>query len=201
MLSHNVTAREPTIPQWTSQGVVPPIRPGLPGHVPDRAPYIATLSDVVLRFGNSEPRRKILRGLLDFRAELRRIGFTDGFQWLDGSLFEDVETNRGTPPNDVDVVTFTALGDEAQQYERLQKDPHVLDPVLAKEHFKVDSYFVPLGEPLGPGQVQTVSYWYSLWSHRRGDYLWKGFAQVPLECDDEAALALLNIPDGGGGAP
>jgi hypothetical protein len=40
--------------------------------------------------------------------------------------------------------------------------------------------------------VDQVCYWYSLWSHRRGDQLWKGFAEVDLDpSDDVNAEAVL----------
>ena len=39
--------------------------------------------------------------------------------------------------------------------------------------------------------VRWISYWYSMWSHRR-DGLWKGFVQVDLDsAQDPAALQLL----------
>jgi len=44
--------------------VLPPVRPGLPGHSPDRSPYSALLSEMVQRFASSPQRIGILRGLL-----------------------------------------------------------------------------------------------------------------------------------------
>jgi hypothetical protein len=39
--------------------------------------------------------------------------------------------------------------------------------------------------------VRWISYWYSMWSHRR-DGLWKGFVQVDLDsAQDPAAFQLL----------
>jgi hypothetical protein len=40
--------------------------------------------------------------------------------------------------------------------------------------------------------VTQTRYWYGLFSHRRGDALWKGMLQLPLESDDDAATALLD---------
>lgn len=51
-------------------------------------------------------RRELLKGLLEFRSELHRIGLVDGIQWLDGSFIENVEEIEGRHPKDIDVVTF-----------------------------------------------------------------------------------------------
>jgi hypothetical protein len=66
------------------------------------------MSDVVLRFGNSPERIAILDGLLSYRLALTTAGMVDGFQWLDGSFTEDVETLQRRSPNDIDVVTIAS---------------------------------------------------------------------------------------------
>lgn len=40
--------------------------------------------------------------------------------------------------------------------------------------------------------VTQTRYWYGLYSHRRGDALWKGILQLPLNSDDVAARAMLD---------
>lgn len=35
--------------------------------------------------------------------------------------------------------------------------------------------------------VKVIAYWYSLWSHRRDDS-WKGFVQVDLDPEQDAAV-------------
>ena len=53
-----------------------------------------------------------------------------------------------------------------------------------------------LGQPVDALQVQSITYWYSMWSHRR-DGLWKGFVQVDLNPSQDAdARAVLNISGG-----
>ncbi len=59
-----------------------------------------------MRFSTSSARCKILEGLLDYRQAMHRIGLVSGFQWLDGSFLEDVETIEKREPRDIDVVTF-----------------------------------------------------------------------------------------------
>lgn len=40
------------IPAWNLQGVIPPIRPGAPGHDADRSPYTASLDAFVDTMGH-----------------------------------------------------------------------------------------------------------------------------------------------------
>jgi hypothetical protein len=94
------------IPDWNLLAVLPPIKPGMAGHSPDRSPYKASFSEVVDRFAKTPPRLEILRGLLKYRAELRNRGVSTGFQWLDGSFMENKELLLSEAPKDVDVVTF-----------------------------------------------------------------------------------------------
>lgn len=189
------------LPVWDELGLLPPIRPGAQTHGRDRSPYLVPLIDVVRRFGTSVERRLILRGLLRFRAGLHGLGLVTGFQWLDGSFFEDVETSRGRPPQDIDVITFGELGDEVIQQARYDEAPELFDHVAAKMNFGVDNFFFDLGAPMGREEIRDLGYWYSMWSHRREDRRWKGFVEVDLgAAGDVEALALLEALDGPGGA-
>lgn len=97
------------IPDWNISAVLPPVRPGAPGHSPDRSPYVASFSQIVERFATSAERIRILQGLLSYRAALEGRGISSGFQWLDGSFLEHKEAIQAVAPNDVDVVTFFPL--------------------------------------------------------------------------------------------
>jgi len=46
--------------------------------------------------------------------------------------------------------------------------------------------------------IQDVRYWYGLFSHRRGDQVWKGMLQLALQSDDEMAQAILDNANAGG---
>ena len=93
------------IPGWNALGLLPPIDPELPAS-PCRSPYPVSLKDVVMRFSTSPERRAVLKGFLDYRRELHRIGIVDGIQWIDGSFLEDVEMIENRSPRDIDVVSF-----------------------------------------------------------------------------------------------
>lgn len=185
-----------TIPAWTSAGVVPPIRPGQPGHSSDRSPYVVSLSTFCDRFATSPERRGILDGLLRFRAALHQAGLTTGFQWLDGSFLEQIETLENRSPRDMDVVTFYQLPQNSDQHSLIQHHAVLFDHTQNKATYAIDAYFAMLGIPVDGGYVREVSYWYSMWSHRR-EGLWKGFVQVDLDpAQDTEALRFLNAPEG-----
>jgi len=161
------------IPEWNALGLLPPLDPELPTS-PQRSPYPVSLLDVVMRFSTSPERRRVLAGFLGYRATLHRMGVCQGFQWLDGSFLEDVETLERRSPRDMDVVTFLRT---PADFTPTEDDIVVLDN--AKVQFHVDAYFVELDE-LSPDVVVAQSaYWYSMWSHRRNQ-AWKGFLQIDL---------------------
>jgi hypothetical protein len=179
------------IPDWNISAVLPPVRPGAAGHSPDRSPYKASFSEVVEKFATSAPRIEILRGLLNYRIELRNRGVSSGFQWLDGSFMEHKEVLLSEPPKDVDVVTFFHLppGTDEATFSRTNLD--LFQIANTKLIYHVDAYGCVLGVSMGESHVNTISYWYSMWSHRRNG-LWKGFVQMDISKDeDDIASGLL----------
>lgn len=159
------------------------------------SPYPVTASGLVQRLADSRERCAILVGLFRYRAALKALGFTRGFQWLDGSFVEDVEAREDRPPNDIDVVTFAYPpgGMSKEQVRQLLADyPELFDHDRCKAGFHCDTSVVNL--TTSPEWLVTQTrYWYGLFSHRRGDALWKGMLQLPLESDDETATALLGM--------
>lgn len=171
------------IPSWTPTGVLPPVNPDDPTGT-DRSPYQVSLIDLVLRFGNTSERRQILDGLLRFRRELHLTGLTNGFQWIDGSFLEAVETLERRAPKDVDVVTFV---DPPADFAISDRVNAILDHDSVKREYFVDHYFVELNLP-SRKLVEQSTYWSSLWSHRRS-MQWKGFLQINLAPSEDTAAA------------
>lgn len=137
--------------------------------------------DFVQRFAITDARMLICQGLIDYRAELRRLG-VQGFQWLDGSFVEDVENYRPQKPQpaDIDLVTFANFGP--------QHDPQLDDlSQRSKSQYHVDGYFVSL---LDPAEIIVgwTTYWFGLFSHRRADGAWKGMVQVDLGISDQDSI-------------
>jgi hypothetical protein len=186
----------PLLPAFNIHGVMPPVRPGQDGASGERSPYRVDLLTFCQHFGVSSPRRSILRGLLELRSQLAAAGKQEGFQWINGSFTEDVEGQHNRAPNDVDVVTFISFGDAAAKMDLLQNFQDLVNPQRSKLRFKVDHYLVPTDVPLTIEYAQTLAYWSSLWSHRRGDNRWKGFVAVPLASNDADARAWLEQADG-----
>lgn len=179
------------IPAFNSLGLLPPCDATAPTSA-ERSPYLVSLLDVVMRFASSPARRSILHGFLAYRAALHRLGLTCGFQWLDGSFFEDVETIEGRAPRDIDVVSFFHT---PANFSMSDEDALLFDQASAKAQFLVDAYSVEL-DSLAPGElVEWSAYWYSLWSHRRTQ-VWKGFLKIDLApADDAVALVWLTQQD------
>lgn len=184
------------IPEFNQSGVLPPF---LPGESPTRhagmAPYKTSIVDLVLRYAHSPERRAILQGLLDYRKQLRMLGISDGFQWIDGSFVEDIEANRSRPPADIDLVTFACRpvdhNDDSNWSQLIYHNQDVFIPKEAQRKYQCDAYFVDLD--LDPKHVVDMTrYWFGLFSHQRDSYLWKGMLEVPLNCDDDNAFDILS---------
>jgi len=180
-----------TIPDWTAQGVLPPVDLLDPTSA-NRSPYQASVTDFVLRFASSNERCQIIDGLLRYRAALKEAGLTRGFQWVDGSFLEEVETLESRPPNDIDVVTFFQLPAGKTQTDIAAKHADLVDHDQVRTKYHVDAYLVHLGSD-SERLVRQSSYWYSVWSHRR-NLAWKGFVEIDLDdIHDPNARALLEI--------
>jgi hypothetical protein len=183
------------IPAFTLNGTLPPyVGPDGPGGTSeDLSPYAVTAMEVVTTLGHTEQRKKILLSWLRHRAALKKIGFHRGFQWLDGSFVEDKN------PQDLDVVTFLHRPQGAQDRfelnKLLQKNLHLFGRVEVKSGYMLDFFPIDL-DGSAETLVNLTRYWLALFSHRRGDDLWKGMLQVRLEdlSDSTAALAALG-PD------
>jgi hypothetical protein len=176
---------------WNIAGVLPPVRPGVPGHSSDRSPYSESLVDLVNHFSTSPQRIAILNGFLQLRAVLHSAGATKGFQWVDGSFLENVELLESRPPSDIDVVTYFELPSGVSELQFYNANLGLFDHAAVKATYKVDHYPQVLGKVTDAYQIQRVSYWYSMWSHRR-DGLWKGFLQISLDpAEDSQALQIL----------
>jgi hypothetical protein len=193
------------IPHWTAEGLIPPVDAADPVSS-NRSPYRVSLADLVLRFAMTPDRTAILDGFLRYRSALHAAEITEGFQWIDGSFTEDIETTGRRSPNDLDLVTFFRIPPRVPDQSALvTRDPSLfpVGPAAAtvkadlKTRFRVDAYLVPL-----PSQsadlnrvdrlVERSCYWYGMWSHQRDTQRWKGYLEIDLDpAEDLAARALL----------
>lgn len=182
------------IPTINHSGVLPPFLPGTsPSSRGEMAPYKTEFVELSYRFGNTPERREILLGLVAYRRELMSLGFSGGFQWVDGSFLENVELLRRRPPRDVDVVTFAYRPPSHQGTNEwnslVGSRPDLFVPKEAKRTYSSDAYFVDLSRRASYVVSQTA-YWFGLFSHQRDTLLWKGMLEIPID-DDANAIAFL----------
>jgi hypothetical protein len=161
------------------------------------SPYHATVDELVAHFATSAERRLILQGFLRFRRDLRMQGAW-GWQWLDGSFLEDVESQRGRPPNDLDIVTFlvrpASITTVADMQSFVNSNLGLFDRTQTKANYHCDALYVDLA--LGPYDVVSVSrYYFGLFSHQRVTAVWKGMLEIdfPLGDTDSAARAAQGV--------
>ena len=193
-------------PQWEEDGIFPPVDRENPASPYNRSPHRVLLADLVRNLGISLPRLRILRGFLEYRRALHTLGIVEGIQWVNGSFVEDVETRRGQiAPNDIDVVTFAVLPAGMTQNSLMMQAPLLLSPINTRNDYHVDGYIEPVSEYDIDEIIETVAYWYGMWSHTNNDkdpegLIWKGFLQVSLRPEEDrlAELALVNREMGGG---
>jgi hypothetical protein len=171
-------------PAWNNAGILPPIKHGEPGNSPYRSPYNVDLIAFIDVFSLSPCRVEILDGFLRYREALQKTGLASGFQWLDGSFLEDIETLENRPPRDMDVITFYYLPQGESKKSLYARAPDLFDNRYLKGTYNIDGYYIQLGGSFDVNNIKLISYWYSMWAHRR-DGLWKGFAQIDLSQSTE----------------
>ncbi len=88
-------------------------------------------------------------------------------------------------------MTYFDLPPGQSESDLVTQNPALFDHDHVKVTYKVDHYPNVLGKAIDAYQIRQLSYWYSMWSHRR-DGLWKGFIQVSLDpAEDVQALQTL----------
>jgi hypothetical protein len=178
------------IPAWTLSGVLPPYL-GDPRFSVNMAPYATTLQNIVERFAFSPKRIEILEGFLAYRRALANLNITDGFQWINGSLTEDIEKIESRDPNDIDVVTFfrrpVGAKDPIAWAQFFSINQQLFSSIANKSIFKCDTQYIDL-DSSSEDVVSLTRFWFGLFSHRRND-IWKGMLTIPLatSADDDLA--------------
>lgn len=174
------------IPAFDHNLVLPP-HVGDPTQPEDLSPYPCTSEDLCDRFATSTERVAILTRFLDFRERLQSEGLVKGFQWLDGSFMEDVETRENRPPGDIDVVTVFWGYDLAFQQTLVASFPEFLDNKASKSAFHVDHF--PFDADHNPeATVEITRYWMQLFTHNR-QAVWKGMLKIDLNTPQEDTAA------------
>lgn len=183
------------IPGFNLSGVLPPYTGASPIEHAGLSPYDTCMSEIATSLCNSAERAAILRGFIEFRAALRSLGITVGYQWCAGSFCEDIEVLEKRSPGDIDVVTFFVrprhVEDQVDWERFVASNEALFDANQTKATYRCDAYFVDAGLAV-PGVIDQVTYWHGLFGHRRSSHMWKGMLRVPLASDDGGALAHIN---------
>ncbi|WP_245337294.1 hypothetical protein [Shinella sp. HZN7] len=186
------------LPPFNSNGMLPPLA-SENGADADRSPYTITMMELVQRFGTTPHRRRLLNNLIAYRGVISAGGYTAGLQFLDGSFVENVEAHSRREPRDIDVFSLLDIPTRYLQdpaswrnggiqfwAEEIQNTPR------NKERFQLDTYATLVQEVPLLDLLKGVMYWYSLFSHQRDTFAWKGFVAVVLDpAQDAEALAWL----------
>lgn len=189
------------IPPLTLGGLLPPFVGASPATGGSISPYQTTLLEVAHHFATNEERRRLLRGLVDFRQALSALGIQTGAQWIDGSYCEECERLRGRPPSDIDLVTLFIRPsgmDDAALLAMATSNPAIFDRATAKKTYYCDPFWIDIGLPAYAVAPQ-ITYWFGLFTHQRATFQWKGMLLVPLDAADDLAtrsyLATLKFAD------
>jgi hypothetical protein len=186
------------VPAFDARGLIPPFV-GSDEATKDRSPYEVTMPEIVASLGTTQPRRELLKGLLDYRELLARLGYTDGVQFVDGSFAENVEVREGRDPKDIDVFSYLTRPARYQQDPALwaavgfaEWSAEIADRLQNKLRFRLDTYAIAVDQHTPIALIVETVYWYSLFAHKKITHDWKGFLRVRLNpADDAAARALL----------
>lgn len=179
------------IPSFNYNNVLPP-HLGDPTDRTHLSPYPCTILELCHTFSTSPNRIQILKNFVSFRQRMTALNINFGFQWLNGSFMENIETSEGRPPKDLDVVTFFGGLSLADQANIRATFPEFANPILAKNNFLLDHY--PVDYSHSPDvTVELTRYWLQLFTHNRLG-VWKGILRLSLNTpiDDQHALNYLN---------
>ena len=173
-------------------GIIPPVWGDGMG---DRSPLPCSIVGFVKAFAFTPHRAKLIQGLLDYRAILRKCIGRPAIQWVNGSFAENIESLEARDPNDIDVVTVFPI--QAILDDKKCSEAKLNDHAYLKETYHVDAYHLPLGQLAFEQEIRMLTYWFVQWSRRR-DGRWKGFLQLLLYDDEEEqARELLKGMQGG----
>ncbi len=151
-------------------------------------PFRATADEFVQRFLTTSQRQTLLGKWLSHREALRKIGVTDGTQWLNGSFVED------KVPNDIDVVTFFHRPKDPNGLPLnslsmsafMQINSPLFNRPEVKSAYSLDAFFIDL-DASARSLVNLTRYYCGLFSHQRTTDLWKGMLEIDLFDLNEAS--------------
>ncbi len=168
------------IPEYNEFNILPPRINGM-----DVA-YECSIEEFVSRFCTTPERAELLKGFNAYRLHLLNGGFTDGYQWVNGSFVQDCEALRNRAPNDIDIVTFNYLPKQYQMMDvyDLNRNAAYYFGDKMKERFHCDTHFVDLSFKASRVDASKEYWKYEFGRTRDHDLsVSKGFIQLNLMRD------------------
>jgi len=174
------------IPDFNHNNVIPPFVSN-PTNRNDLSPYLCNILEFCTKFATSKERIEILEGYIAFREKMNNFGIIDGFQWLDGSFTENIESSESRPPKDLDLITFYKMFIPIDERNRIFNNiltnfNEFLDPKISKTVYKLDHYGIDYGYS-PDATIEQARYWIQLFSHNRLN-IWKGMLRIELNTPD-----------------
>lgn len=190
------------IPPFSASGVLPPFIDASPTIPAKRSPYATDMFQLVERFCTSAHRAKLLLGLNSYRQHLSKGGFVSGYQWIDGSFVENVETTRGRPPSDIDVVTlfnrpmkYQVSGHQWDADYKATLHKQFFSTKHMKPRYYCDTYSIDLDADQA-SLVDHTMYWGGLFTDIKGSTEKKGIVRIPLATDPMEFSAIISAIGG-----
>jgi hypothetical protein len=190
------------IPPFSASGVLPPFIDASPTIPAKRSPYATDMFQLVERFCTSAHRAKLLLGLNSYRQHLSKGGFVSGYQWIDGSFVENVETTRGRPPSDIDVVTlfnrpmkYQVSGHQWDADYQATLHKQFFSTKHMKPRYYCDTYSIDLAADQA-SLVDHTMYWGGLFTDIKGSTEKKGIVRIPLATDPMEFSAIISAIGG-----
>lgn len=192
------------LPDFDPRGFLPWHAPSMSDYwLLDWSPFQATPEFLVDRFATSAERCRLLKGLFDWRHQLKQTALSKGevVQWLNGSFVSDIMALESREPRDIDAVTIYKLDEDGLTEQQVDEIVSLLGGAgdheqhgFIKSKYHVDSYQVGLLSSSLWVTLKQLNYWAGFWGHARESDggARKGFVQIRLDADDGPALELLD---------
>ena len=149
-----------------------------------RSPYATDMQELVDKFAVSPERIDILYKFGEYRDILRKIGFIEGFQLINGSFVENCDNEKG-PPRDIDIVNLLRRPSEYKNktdwltFVEKHKSTY-FDKEYCKTHYFCDSHFIDL-DYLPIDNARRIFYFFGLFSYQRRTNRPKGLLQIDIQ--------------------
>ncbi len=152
------------------------------------SPFEADCVELVERYGFSPERRRLLRLLLEHRAEFYRRGLVRGETMIGGSFLDDCETTLGRPPSDIDALVILTPNHPVPPVHVMRKAAEELTGKAGKERYCIDARMAVPGVVRRQPTYRLIAKMTQLLGKDRLDRA-RGILLIPFDRDRDAKAA------------